>query len=76
MLNALLYALLPLVLLVGWHRHRKPLWLIAAIVGCLVFGGMALCSVMGPMKLLAVDMVYVVIASVSVWDVSRIRCKK
>lgn len=76
LLNALLYALLPLVLVVGWFRHKKPLWLIAAIVGCLVLGGLALWSVMGPMKLLAVDMVYVVIASVSVWGVSRIRCKK
>lgn len=75
-LNALLYALLPLLLLVGWYRHRKPLWLIAAIVGCLVFGVMALCSVMGPMKLLAVDMVYVVIASVSEWGVRKVRCKK
>lgn len=75
-LNAFLYAMLPLVLLAGWYRHRKPLWLIAAIVGCLVLGGLALWSVMGPMKLLAVDMVYVVIASVSVWGVSRIRCKK
>lgn len=76
LLNALLYALLPLLLVVGWYRHEKPLWLIASIVGCLVFGGLALWSVMGPMKLLAVDMVYVVIASVSVWGVSRIRCKK
>ena len=76
LLNALLYALLPLVLLVGWYRRRQPLWLIATIVFGLVFGGMALCSVMGPMKLLALDLVYVVIASVSVWGVSRIRCKK
>ena len=75
-LNALIYALLPLLLLVGWYRRRQPTWLIAAIVGCLVFGGMALCSVMGPMKLLAVDMVYVVIASVVMWVVSKVRCKK
>lgn len=76
LLNALIYALLPLLLLVGWYRHSKPLWLIAAIVGCLVFGGMALCSVMGPMKLLAVDMAYVVIVWVILWIVGRIRCKK
>ena len=72
-LNALLYALLPLLLLVGWYRHRKQVWLIAALVGCLVFGGMALWSIMGPMKLLAVDMVYVVILWVILWIVSKVR---
>ena len=72
-LNALLYALLPLLLLVGWYRHRKPLWLIAAIVGCFMFGVLALFSVMGPMKLLAVDMGYVVITSVVMWGVSKVR---
>ena len=75
-LNALGYALLPLLLLVGWYRHRKPLWLIVIILGCLVFGGMALCSVMGPMKLLALDMAYVVIVGVVLWIVGKIRCKK
>ena len=76
LLNALLYALLPLLLLVGWCRRRNPLWLIAAIVGCLVFGGMAPCSVMGPMKLLALDVVYVVIVWVILWIVGKVRCKK
>lgn len=76
LLNALLYALLPLLLLVGWYRHRKPLWLIAAIVGCLAFGGLALCSVMGPMKLLALDVVYVVITCVGSCIISKVRCKK
>lgn len=75
-LNALMYALLPLLLLVGWYSHRKPLWLIVAILGCLSFGGMALWSVMGPMKLLALDMVYVAIVGVVLWIVGRIRCKK
>ena len=75
-LNALLYALLPLLLLVGWYRNRKPLWLIAAIVGCLVFGGLALWSVMGPMKLLALDLVYVVITCVGSCIISKVRCKK
>ena len=76
LLNALLYALLPLLLLVGWYRHRKPLWLIVAIVGSLVFGGMALWSIMGPMKLLALDVVYVLIVGVVLWIVSKVRCKK
>lgn len=75
-LNAFLYALLPLVLLVGWFRQRKPLWLIVAIVGCLVFGGLVLCSVMGPMKLLALDLVYVAIVGMVLWGVSKVRCKK
>lgn len=75
MLNALLYALLPLVLLVGWYRHRKPLWLIAALVGCMVFSALALWSVMGPMKLLALDLVYVVIVGVVLWIVSKVRCR-
>ena len=75
-LNALGYALLPLLLLVGWYRHRKPLWLIAALVGCLVFGGLALWQVIGPMKLLAMDLVYVAIVGVVLWMVSKVRCKK
>ena len=74
-MNALLYALLPLLLLVGWYRHRKQVWLIAALVGCLVFGGMALCSVMGPIKLLALDMGYVVIVGRILWGVSKVGCK-
>lgn len=74
-LNALLYALLPLLLLVGWYRRRKTVWLIAVFVGCLVFGGMALCSVMGPMKLLALDLVYVAIVKVILWIVGKIRCR-
>ena len=76
LLNALLYVLLPLLLLVGYYRYRKPLWLIAAIVGCLAFGGLALWSVMGPMKLFALDLVYVVIVWVILWGVSKLRCKK
>lgn len=75
-LNAFLYAMLPLVLLVGWFRQRKPLWLITAIVGCLVFGGLALWSVMGPMKLFALDLVYVAITCVGSCIISKVRCKK
>lgn len=75
-LNALIYALLPLVLLVGWCRRRQPMWLIAAITGCLIFGGLALWSVIGPIKLLALDGLYVIVASVGLWLVSKVRCKK
>lgn len=76
LLNALIYALLPLVLLVGWFRRRQALWLIAAIVGCLAYGGLALWSVIGPMKLLALDVVYVVITCVGSCIISKVRCKK
>ena len=75
-MNALLYALLPLVLLVGWFRQRKPVWFSCCVVGCMVFGGMALWQLMGPMKLLAVDVVYVVIACVGSCIISKVRCKK
>ena len=74
-MNALLYALLPLVLLVGWLRRRQVLWLIATIAGCLAFGGLALWSVMGPMKLLALDLVYVAIVGVVLWMVSKVGCR-
>ena len=59
----------------GWYRRRQALRLIAAIVGCLAFGGLVLCSVMGLMKLLAVDVVYVVIVWVILWIVVKIRCR-
>jgi predicted deacetylase len=75
-LNALIYALLPLVLLVGYYRRKQPLWLVAAITGCLVFGGLALWQLMGPMKLLAVDLVYVATVWVILWIISKLRCKK
>lgn len=75
-LNALGYALLPLLLLIGWYRRRKPMWMVVAIAGCLLFGGLALWSVMGPMKLLAIDLVYVVIVGVVLWMVSKVRYKK
>ena len=75
-LNALLYALLPLVLLVGWFRRRQALCLIAAIVGCSVFCVLALWQVIGPMKLLALDVLYVVLVGLVLWMVSKVRCKK
>lgn len=75
-MSALLYASLPLLLLVGYYRRKQSLRLIAVITGCLVFGGMALWSVMGPMKLLAVDLVYVLIVWMVMWSVSKVRGKK
>lgn len=75
-LNALIYALLPLGCLVGYSGRKQPLWLVAAIAGALVFGGLALCSVVGPMKLLALDGLYVIVACVGLWIVSRVKGKK
>lgn len=75
-LNALLYALLPLVLLVGWFRQRKWLSLVFALFGSVLFAGLALSQMVGPIKLLALDGLYVIVASVGLWIVSRVRCKK
>ena len=76
LLNALLYALLPLVLLVGWFRQRKPLWLVFALCGSILFAVLALSQMIGPMKLQALDVVYVVITCVGSCIISKVRCKK
>ena len=76
-LNALIYALLPLVLLVGWFRQRKPLSLVFALFGSVLFAGLALSQIVGPIKLFALDGLYVIVASVGLWIVSsKVRCKK
>ena len=75
-LNALIYALLPLVLLVGWFRQRKPLSLVFALFGSVLFAGLALSQMVGPIKLLALDGLCVIVASVGLWLVSKVRCKK
>ena len=73
LLNALLYALLPLLLLVGWCRQRKWLSLVLALFGSLLFAGLALFQMVGPIKLLALDMVYVLIVGLALWIVSKQR---
>ena len=40
-----------------------------------MFSGLALMQLIGPMKLLAADVMYVLIATVGVWFVSKVRCK-
>ena len=76
MLNALLYALLPLLLLVGWCRQRKWLSLVLALFGSVLFAGLALFQMVGPIKLLALDGLYVIVASVGLWIVNRVKGKK
>lgn len=75
-LNALGYALLPLLLLIGWYRRRNPMWMIVAIAGCLLFGGLALLQMVGPIKLLALDMVFVLLAWIGLWGISQMVCKR
>ena len=60
-LNALLYAMIPLFLLIGWYRKRKLLYLVAAICGCVLFGALVLLQMVGPVKLLALDVLCVFI---------------
>lgn len=75
-LNAFLYAVLPLVVLVGWCRRRKPLSLVFALFGSVLFAGLALSQMVGPIKLLALDGLYVIVASVGSCVISKVRCKK
>jgi predicted deacetylase len=75
-LNALLYAVLPLLLLVGWCRQRKWLSLVFALFGSVLFAGLALSQMVGPIKLFALDGLYVIVASVGLWIVNRVKGKK
>lgn len=75
-LNALVYALLPLLLLIGWGRQRKPMWLVATLCGSVLFAVLALSQMVGPIKLLALDGLYVIVASVGLCIISKVRSKK
>lgn len=66
-LNALLYAMIPLFLLIGWYRKRKLLYLVAAVCGSVLFGALALLYMLGPLKLLALDVVYVLVIWIGLW---------
>ena len=68
--------MLPLVLLVGWFRQRKPLSLVLALFGSVLFAGLALSQMVGPIKLLALDGLYVIVASVGLWILNRVKGKK
>lgn len=74
--NAIFYAMLPLLLLISWYRKRKPLYLVVAIFGCVVFGALALLQMVGPIKLLALDMVFVLLAWIGLWGISQMVCRR
>lgn len=69
-LNALIYALLPLLLLIVWRKGR-PLYIVAAICGSLLFGTLALLRIVSPLKLLALDVLCVLIILFSMWLVQH-----
>jgi peptidoglycan/xylan/chitin deacetylase (PgdA/CDA1 family) len=70
-LNALLYAMIPLLLLIGWYRKRKLLYLVAAVCGSVLFGALVLLHMLGPLKLLALDVLCVLILWGSMWLVQQ-----
>ncbi len=75
-LNALLYAMIPLLLLIGWYRKRKLLYLVAAICGSVLFSALALLQLVGPIKLLALDVVYVSVIWIGLWGRNKMAYKK
>lgn len=75
-LNALLYAMIPLFLLIGWYRKRKLLYLVAAVCGSVLFGALALLYMLGPLKLLALDVVYVLVIWIGLLGINKMACKK
>ena len=66
-LNALLYALIPLLLLIGIGKmrsyYRNTIYAIVAF-GCVAFFMLAFFNVLGPLKLLGVDILFVLITLV------------
>lgn len=70
-LNAILYAMIPMVLLIGWFRKRKWMYLLFAFSGSLLFGILALLQMLGPIRLLALDMLYVLIIWMVLWSLNK-----
>lgn len=75
-LNALLYAMIPLLLLIGWYRKRKLLYLVAAVCGSVLFGALALLYMLGPLKLLVLEVVYVLVIWIGLLGINKMACKK
>lgn len=71
-LNAILYALVPLLLLIGWFYSKKTIYLLATVVGSSLFGVLALLYVTGPMKLLVIDIVYVCGVGICIFGLNKI----
>ena len=75
-LNASLYAMIPLLLLIGWYRKRKLLYLVAAICGSVLLGALALLQMVGPIKLLVLDVVYVLVVWSGLFGINKLAYKK
>lgn len=58
-LNALLYALIPLLLLLGYYKKHRKAYLFTAFIGCVLFFFCALFNIFGPIKLIALDISYI-----------------
>lgn len=78
-LNALLYALIPLLLLIGIGKmrsyYRNTIYAIVAF-GCVAFFMLAFFYVLGPLKLLGVDMLFVLCTLIFTHSIYRICIKK
>ena len=78
-LNALLYALIPLLLLIGIGKmrsyYRNTIYAIVAF-GCVAFFMLAFFNVLGPLKLLGVDISFVLCTLILTHSIYRICIKK
>lgn len=78
-LNALLYALIPLLLLIGIGKmrsyYRNTIYAIVAF-GCVAFFILAFFNVLGPLKLLGVDILFVLCTLILTYSIYRICIKK
>lgn len=78
-LNALLYALIPLLLLIGVGKkrsyYRNTIYAIVAF-GCVAFFMLAFFNVLGPLKLLGVDILFVLCTLILTHSIYRICIKK
>lgn len=75
-LNAILYAMIPLILLIGWSRKRKPLYIVVAICGSVLYGALALLQMVGPIKLLVLDVVCVLVMWIGLFGINKMAYKK
>lgn len=75
-LNAILYAIMPLVLLINWCRKRKLIHIVVALCGSITFGTLALLQMVGPTTLLALDVVYVLVIWIGLFGINKIAYKK
>ena len=74
--NAILYAMIPLLLLIGLYQKRKSLYLVSTIFGTVLFGTLAILQMVSPLKLLALDVVYVLVVCIGLLGINKMVCKK